>query len=239
MDKSTKHDLYSGSKQSILQVVLTIFDINTIDMKNFTYRLVVGFLGLFIISACSGETTNEKEEKAACTYSFDQSASTLEWTAYKFTDKTPVKGSFNEIQFDGLNSAENTKDLIQSLSFTIETSSVETQNEERNGKIVKLFFGTIGTAQITGKVKSLGADGKATVSIAMNNITKDVKGEYTLDGEQFSFTSSIDVLDWSAAKGIEELNTACKDLHKGKDGVSKLWSEVGLSFTTTVVKSCK
>lgn len=208
-------------------------------MINFRHTLAVGFLSLFMITACSGEGKQQDEEKAACTYSFDQSASTLEWTAYKFTDKTPVKGSFNEIQFDGLNSAETAKELIESLSFKIETSSVETQNEERNGKITKLFFGTIGTAQITGKVKSLSSDGKATVSITMNKITNDVKGEYTLEGELFSFTSSIDVLDWSAAKGIEELNTACKDLHKGKDGVSKLWSEVGLSFTATLVKSCK
>lgn len=208
-------------------------------MKTFTKTVVAGCMGLFLFVSCSGETTPEKEATEACTYAFDQTASTLEWTAYKFTDKTPVKGSFNTIQFDGLNTAENAEDLIKSLSFTIETASVETQNEERNGKIAKLFFGTIGTAQITGKVKSLGTDGKATVSITMNNITKDVKGDYTLDGEAFSFTSSIDVLDWSADKGIQELNTACKDLHKGTDGVSKLWSEVGLSFTTTLVKTCK
>lgn len=204
--------------------------------------LFLALLGLILTAqSCGGETKTETTDEAekSCFYSYNSGSSVLEWTAFKFTDKTPVKGSFNEIKIEGIESSDDPKKLIESLTFTIETSSVETQNEERNGKIVKLFFGTIGTAQITGKVKSLGADGKATVSIAMNNITKDVKGEYTLDGELFSFTSSIDVLDWSAAKGIEELNTACKDLHKGKDGVSKLWSEVGLSFSTTLVKSCK
>src|SRR5574343_362535 len=134
---------------------------------------------------------------------------------------------------------EETKKLLESISFLIETNSVETQNEERNGKIAKLFFGTIGTENIKGKIKSLSDNGKATIEIEMNNIKKDVVGEYTLEDANFSFTATIDVLDWKAGSAITALNTACKDLHTGADGKSKLWSEVNLSFTTTLKKECK
>ena len=138
-----------------------------------------------------------------------------------------------------MESSDDPKKLIESLTFTIETSSVETQNEERNGKIAKLFFTTIGTPQITGKVKSLGEDGNATVEIKMNNLSQDVVGSYTLIDGKFSFNATIDVLKWNAGAGIKELNTACKDLHTGADGVSKLWSEVALSFTTELSSDCE
>jgi hypothetical protein len=73
----------------------------------------------------------------------------------------------------------------------------------------------------------------------MNKIKKDVVGEYTLEDANFSFTATIDVLDWKAGSAITALNTTCKDLHTGADGKSKLWSEVDLSFTTTLKKECK
>jgi polyisoprenoid-binding protein YceI len=191
--------------------------------------------------SCGGETktvTTEESQKA-CFYSYNSGSSVLEWTAFKFTEKTPVKGTFNEIKIEGMESSDDPKKLIESLTFTIETSSVETQNEERNGKIAKLFFGTIGTPQITGKVKSLGQDGKATVEIKMNNLSQEVQGSYTLVDGKFAFNATIDVLKWNAGTGIKELNTACKDLHTGTDGVSKLWSEVALSFTTELSSDCE
>ena len=199
-------------------------------------------LGLILsMQSCGGEAKTEaaKEVEKACFYTYNSGSSVLEWTAFKFTEKTPVKGTFNEIKIEGMESSDDPKKLIESLTFTIETSSVETQNEERNGKIVKLFFGTIATPQITGKVKSLGEDGKATIEIKMNNLSQDVQGSYTLIDGKFAFNATIDVMKWNGGNGIKELNTACKDLHTGADGVSKLWSEVDLSFTTELSSDCE
>jgi hypothetical protein len=163
----------------------------------------------------------------------------LVWTAFKFTEKKGVEGSFNVINVESDGASKDPKKVIESISFLIETSSVETQNEERNGKIAKLFFGTIGTKNIKGRIKSLSESGKATIEIEMNAMKKDVVGKYTLVDANFSFTATIDVVDWNAGGAITVLNTACKDLHTGADGKSKLWSEVDLSFTTTLKKECK
>jgi hypothetical protein len=193
-----------------------------------------------LLFSCGGndtETTKSTSEK--CTYTVVNENSTLDWTAFKFTERKGVTGTFREINIDGLESSEDPKTLIESLSFSIPTSTVETENPERNGKISKQFFGTISTEKITGEVKSLGKNGKAVISIKMNGVSKDVTGEYTLNAGTFVFKAAIDVVDWNAGGGIAALNAICKDLHTGTDGVSKLWSEVDLSFTTVLKKECK
>ncbi len=204
------------------------------------YMLLSATLLSGLLFSCGGndtETTKSTSEK--CSYSVVNENSTLEWTAFKFTERKGVTGTFREINIDGLESSEDPKTLIESLSFSIPTSTVETENTERNGKISKQFFGTISTENITGEVKSLGKNGKAVISIKMNGVSKDVTGDYTLNAGTFVFKAAIDVVDWNAGSGIAALNAICKDLHTGTDGVSKLWSEVDLSFTTVLKKECK
>jgi len=196
-------------------------------------------LGL-VFNACKGdaetEQTSEDAEKS-CFYSYNEGTTTFEWTAFKTTDKVGVKGGFNEITVES-ESLEDPKKVLESITFSMKTSSVETNDESRNGKVAKFFFETIKTPTIEGKVKSIGNNGKAIISVKMNGVEVDVKGDYTLTDGDFSFTSTVDVSSWNAMAGIKALNTECNDLHKGKDGVSKLWSEVALSFTTSLSSDC-
>jgi hypothetical protein len=206
-------------------------------IRKINYSLLL--VASVILGACTSGEETSADAVSSCAYSYDQENSVLEWTAFKFTEKAPVKGTFNSIQVDGLSSAESAKELIESLSFSIETGTVETQNEERNGKIAKYYFETTNTPKITGKVKSLSDNGKATFEITMNGKPVDVVGVYTVVGKTFSFTATIDVAKWDSLEGIDTLNEICKDLHTGADGKSKLWSEIDLSFTTTLKKECK
>ena len=204
--------------------------------------LFLAFSALFIgLSSCGGDKTateDATQQEKNCFYSYNSGSTVLEWTAFKFTEKTGVNGTFNKITIEGMEKSDDPKKMIESLTFSIETASVETQNEERNGKIVKLFFGSIATPMITGKVKSLSDNGKATIEIEMNKMKKDVVGQYTLEDGIFDFSATIDVLNWNAGNGITILNTVCKELHTGADGKSKLWSEVDLSFTTELMSDC-
>jgi len=206
------------------------------------HTLFLAFSALFIgLSSCGGDKTateDATQQEKNCFYSYNSGSTVLEWTAFKFTEKTGVNGTFNKITIEGMEKSDDPKKMIESLAFSIETASVETQNEERNGKIVKLFFGSIATPMITGKVKSLSDNGKATIEIEMNKMKKDVVGQYTLENGIFDFSATIDVLNWNAGNGITTLNTVCKELHTGADGKSKLWSEVDLSFTTELMSDC-
>lgn len=206
-------------------------------------KLIIAPFILLMVGVTSCNRSVDKAQKEShevvCSYSYNKDQSTLEWTAFKFSEKSPVKGSFNDIKIGGLTKSDDPKKMIESLTFSIATNSVETQNEERNAKIASLFFKTIHTENITGKVKSLGNDGKAIIVISMNKLSKDVEGSYTLEDGKFSFQATIDVLSWNASEGIQTLNTACKDLHTGADGKSKLWSEVEIAFTTELMMECE
>jgi hypothetical protein len=203
--------------------------------------LCSSFIALFLLGSCGPKQQDKSEQtNITCSYSYDVSSSVLEWTAFKFTDKTPVKGGFNEINIKSeKSSSEKPEEIIKSLSVVIQTSSVETQNEERNGKIMRLFFGAMKNQEISGKFSKLGEDGKAILVLTMNAIEKEVNGTYQLIDGTFTFNGTIDVANWNSLDGINALNKACKDLHTGKDGKSKLWSEVALNFSTTLKSTCK
>lgn len=208
-------------------------------MKKIYFSLII-VAGILSFTSCSN--SNEAEDstsanESACFYSYNEASTTLEWTAYKTNDKVPVAGTFNEISVEA-EKAENQLDVIRSISFKIKTSSVETNNEERNGKIAEHFFNVINTPEIIGKVVSVNDKGETTVMLTMNGISIDVKGTSKLEGETFSFESTIDMLSWNGMAGINKLNEVCKDLHTGPDGKSKLWSEIALKFSTTLSSDC-
>lgn len=216
-------------------------------MKN-TYFVATGlsFALALTFGSCSeshedshkGNEVHNESVEYKCTYSYDENSTNFEWTSYKTNKKKPVAGTFNEITVES-ESSDDPKAVLQSINFSMNTASVETNDEDRNKKVAELFFGTINTPTITGSIKSLSDDGEAVLTINMNGVDFDVEGEYTLENNVFTYTSSIDVSNWNGIPGIDALNDECKDLHTGEDGVSKLWSEVSLNLTTTLNEDCK
>lgn len=204
---------------------------------------IVAFTSLFLalgLSSCGDEvgTDEPKEDNEICLYSYNEGSTEFEWTAYKTNAKVPVAGTFNEIIVTSEDS-ENAIEVIESIEFSMNTASVESTNADRDAKIAEHFFGTLNTTEITGKVTGINEKtSKATIMIEMHGIAFDIEGDYTMEDNTFSFSSSIDVSSWNGMAGIVALNTVCSDLHTGDDGVSKLWSEVGLSFSTTLTSDC-
>jgi len=193
----------------------------------------LSILIMFCVISCSTESKNELKKYS---YSYDSESSILEWTAFKFTERAGVKGTFNELLVSGIDSSEDPKELIESLSFTIPTNTVETMDPERNENIVNYFFKGIQTDEIIGKIVELKADGNAVLELTLNKITQLVVGKYTLSGNFFTLKTTIDVIDWNAKSAIDALNKQCALNHTGTDGILKLWSEVEISFTTKLAQ---
>jgi polyisoprenoid-binding protein YceI len=193
--------------------------------------ILTGLILMVVLFACKAETTGDISPQTIQNYQYNEGKTKLEWTAYKTNSKVPVTGGFNEI-IVASESSNDPKEVIESLTFTINTASVETNNEDRNGKIVKHFFETINSPTIEGRIKSLDDDNSATIEVTMNGITFDVVGTYTLEGPIFTFESIVDVSSWNGVPGITALNEVCNELHIEKDGSSKLWTEVKLSLST-------
>ena len=208
-------------------------------MKN-RIVLLAALTVTLMMTSCTSEPKEIEvvQPEPICKYSYNAESTEFEWTAFKTTEKVGVAGTFNEIEVTSIE-VENDKDVIESIQFSLNTASVETLNEDRNLKVAKHFFETINTETIDGSIKSLGEDGKAIVEISMNGLSIEVEGNYELNVGIFTFETTIDLALWNAISGVDALNEICKDLHTGKDGVSKLWSEVELSLKTTLTKTCE
>lgn len=195
--------------------------------------------GTLVFASCGeNEEVVEETPLEICFYTYDSTATEFAWTAYKTSKKVGVGGTFDDISITSDGSSDNPTALIKSMKFSIKTASVNSANEERDGKISNLFFGTLNTSSIDGRVKDLNDDGKAIIEVSMNGVKADVEGDYTFVDGKFTFDTSIDMSTWNAMNGIKTLNDACNDLHTGEDGISKLWSEVALSFSTQFTSDC-
>ena len=207
--------------------------------------LIIG-MGAFLFSCSKKEVSNDEMETKQepkvenCTYQYAKDSTRVSWTAYKFTEKVGVNGRFDDFEVTGNTSGKSLEEIVQSIEFKIPVASVNSNHPERDKKIKEYFFGSLaGTEFITGKVKSLSSGGKAVVTLTLNETEKELEMEYEVEGEKVSLSSVMNVDDWGAMIGIEKLNEVCEELHKGTDGLSKLWPEVKLSISSKLVRDCQ
>jgi len=208
-------------------------------MKSFKTLSALAISSILIIS-CGGEATPEVSEKSTepCLYNYDNTTTSVEWTAFKFTEKKGVGGKFEKVNVLISAPAEDMFQTLTGASFTIPVETVNSANEDRDMKIKAHFFGSMeSTSVISGLVKSIDSK-NATVELTMNGVSHDYEGPVTVDGETIGFSSTINLTDFEAGYAIDSLNTVCDDLHKGADGISKLWTEVDINVKTTLKKVC-
>lgn len=187
--------------------------------------------------------SNLYSETKKCTYSYNPKTTQLEWIAYKFTEKTGVKGEFKKIYVT--QDKKKAPDIVSAMKqsrFRISIPHLDTGNEDRDKKIQKYFFGDGQNSKwITGDFSNLKnqSKGSGNMNLNMNGKTNSVPISYEINDNKVVLTGSIDVAKFNLLPGIEKLNEVCKDLHTGKDGKSKLWSEVDFKITSEFRKKCK
>lgn len=200
-------------------------------------KIALSILGIAILAACgSGPKTNQSAE--SCTLSINRFKTTVGWTAFKTTAKVGVKGKFDQVNITS-QEANTVEDLLTGLEFIIKTNSVNTDNPQRDNTIHNYFFNTMETpGKINGGIQNA-KDGVANVVITMNNISRETKLKYSLEGLEFTMNGVINLDDWNTQSSVKSLNDKCYDLHKGEDGISKLWSEVEINISSTLTQTCK
>lgn len=177
--------------------------------------------------------TVKEEEKSSAAFSLKTAKNDINFTAYKTTEKVPVKGVFTKIEVLKGGEGNSVKEAMNGVEFKIPVSGIETKDNSRNYKIQKFFFGVMeNTINLTGKL-SLNDDTKGSAEFTMNGVTEKLPFEYTIEGNIFTMKTVMDIEKWNARNAVESLNVACKELHKGADGVSKTWSEVTINVVST------
>ena len=209
------------------------------------------FASALALAACGSEGGNEasktekKEIKLAeevCNYSYNAESVTASWTAFKFTEKAGVGGKFDSVIVSTSGSVDSPEKMLGELKFEIPISSTNTNNPDRDMKIIEYFFGTLSnTEMISGNIvsaKGNNEEGTAMVNLSMNDKTFQQEVNYKIEGAQVSLMGTIDVGNWNGNDAIAALNKVCDDLHKGEDGISKLWPTVDISIVALLDKSC-
>ncbi len=192
-----------------------------------------------LISACSPSGPSSQEQAtASCHYSYVDGTIKVTWTAYKTTERVGVSGSFDTVLVEGTAQEGTLTEVLANASFNIPTSSVNSANPDRDGKIVKHFFSSmVGGSELSGKVLAA-SDSQLNVLLTMNGVTDTVPFALSASDSLLSLVGTIELADYQALASADSLNKVCFDLHKGADGVSKLWPDVKLEISAQLKQVC-
>jgi polyisoprenoid-binding protein YceI len=156
----------------------------------------------------------------------------ITWTSFKTLAKVGVSGTFKDVTFSGSNKANSIKEVISNSNFKINTASVFSKNAGRDKKISKFFFSTMkGGHSIQGTVSKV-TKKKIFVDFIINETTRTIPLNYSIEKNSLSANGAIDVFDFSMNKELAALNKACSALHEGKT-----WSDVSIKLTANF-ESC-
>ncbi|MBT3547170.1 MAG: YceI family protein [Flavobacterium sp.] len=206
-------------------------------MKNLT-NLIFVLLMVFQFTACKSEKkektkTTKVEKKSSAAFVLNDANNSVEWIAYKTTEKVPVKGKFTKVEVTSGGEGNSVKEAINMAEFSIPISSIFTSDSSRDYKIRKFFFGVMENTKLLSGKLVIENDSLGFADITMNGITEKLPFTYTIEDKTFSMSTKMDVLNWNAKSSLDSLNLICKELHKGLDGISKTWSEVAINISST------
>lgn len=206
--------------------------------------VILFFMGILLLTfnACQKDTVEASETLEDAVYTYDHSTTVLTWTAYKYTNKIGVSGTFDEFSINNTtNQANSISALVQDLTFSVNPHTVNTNLPLRDLNIVDYFFKQLDIdGDITGSISnSMGSKtlGSMTVDLNMNGINHIAYFTYSFleSDNKLIIEGDIDVNDWNGEQALLAMNEHCEALHTGEDGVSMLWPDVSIRIETTLV----
>ena len=181
-------------------------------------------------------TTPAEETK----YQIDTESVVLKWTAYKTTAKKGVNGEFGKIRVKDFGLGDSPEQSINEVGFSVPVSSLFTGDASRDYKLINLFFGVMDQTEfITGTFHKPEGDSKSghgVMDLTMNGKKCDLPYDYTIARDSMFIETHLNILSWDGKEALDSINEACKDLHKGADGISKTWSEVDIKASYAILK---
>ena len=92
-------------------------------MKN-SIKITYIFLIAVLLIACDSEKKEQKdqinkENKSSAAFVLDNAKNSVEWIAYKTTEKVPVKGKFKKVEITSGGQGNSVKEAIHNAEFSI------------------------------------------------------------------------------------------------------------------------
>jgi polyisoprenoid-binding protein YceI len=204
-------------------------------MKN---ALLIAVLGLLLPDAVFAEK---------CRFEVDPASIEVGWTAFKTTQKVAVKGSFARADAKVRKpSGSSIPGLLKGSTARIELrdeKSSQSGNPARDQTLYQHFFSHLSSrGGIEGRVLAVRGDkdaGDLEMDLRLSGKQGRVAMKYTRSPEGIlSAKGTIDLLAFGAKNAFDDIHSACENLHKGADGVSKTWSEVDIEITAKISGGC-
>jgi len=161
---------------------------------------------------------------SASLYALEVQNTTVKFTAFKTYAKIGVSGVFDKVDVN-MNTGDTVETLLKNATANIDTSSVNSGNEERDMKLVKKFFDVQNITNIQAKIIDV-TDNTLVLKLTMNLRTLKIPMRYSDTNNTINAKGVIDLADFSMLKSLQSLNRACYVRHKGKT-----WQDVNIYFT--------
>ncbi|WP_339656085.1 YceI family protein [uncultured Maribacter sp.] len=212
-------------------------------MKKITFTFLSALV--ILISSCKDSKKNQDNKdvevaaKSSEMFSLIPDSTKVSFTAYKTTEKLPVGGRFQKINFTKTNSGETAMEALNGTEFSIPVSSLFTNDPTgtRDPKILEFFFGVMKNTELISGIFKV-ENNKSSIDITLNGETQNIPLSYEMNGDsKITFKGVMDLENWNALDAVSSINKACAVLHTGKDGISKTWSEVALQAEVTLQKN--
>ncbi len=206
-------------------------------MKNLFYITIMLILGGQLISCKQEKSSTAEPEKPIVQIQASEAGSSMQWTAYKTTDRVPVKGTFKEVKIVSSTPSEDAAGALSDLGFEIPVNSIFTNDSIRDGKLQKFFFAVMENSMTLKGKFNVETENSGKLEISMNGLSKELPFNYEVEKDTIHVSAKMDLNEWGAQAALESLNEACKVLHTGADGVSKTWEDVALNAKILTVKT--
>ena len=198
---------------------------------------------LLMISSCndsekklSQKTSDQNQYSEQQQYSVDTSGISILWTAYKFTNKVGVSGIFNTYTFETKKASGTVENILKKSKLAIPTASVNSSNPIRNFKLDTYFFKAFNTSEIKGTITKA-KESEGIINLKMNRRSKKIPFTYSVEKDTIRLFTNLNLTSWKGEDALKTFNTECYELHKGTDGISKLWPDIDVVIKIPVHKT--
>ena len=153
------------------------------------------------------------------------------WEAFKTPLKIGVKGGFGTIRLSA-KPDETIDGLLEGARVVIDTDSIDSNDRQRDRKLVRYFFKTQSVETITARIEGVQKD-RIDTAITLNNTTRTVPMRLKREDENLTAEGVIDLGDFGLLPSLSRLTEACREPHKGKT-----WQDVRIVMRMQVMQKC-
>ena len=210
-------------------------------MKYYLKHIIFLFL-LLMLGSCnnsekktSHKTSGQNQFSELQKYTIDTSEISILWTAYKFTNKMAVSGTFNMCTYETSNTSGTVENILNKSKLLIPTASINSGNPIRDFKLDTYFFKAFKTPEIIGAITKT-KENEGIIDLKMNRRSKKIPFTYAVENDTIRLFTNLNLNFWKAEEALKTLNTECYELHKGTDGISKLWPDVDVVIKIPLYK---